>query len=180
MPIQFFVWYFEPSRDIIVCKITFLMLIHLTLVTVTSYPPLGHSQRPVMVLLLLLPPSIHSKVTFPCISLHLGRIHVLLYSTCRPNIQPLKRWIWLGYLLLLSLNVVILSVIMVSFSFLNYFRTSASLSKDSFQPCLAPSWSTPDGMPTCRKVSLVLPSCSPCSSNVTVTSISRGKSELIP
>jgi hypothetical protein len=63
------------------------------------------------------------------------------------------------------------------FLLLNYFRTSASLSKDSFQPCWAPSWSTPEGMPTCRKVSLVLP---PCSSKVTVTSISTGKSVLIP
>src|SRR5215475_2737972 len=39
----------------------------------------------------------------------------------------------------------------------SFSRLSASLSKDSFQPAAAISLITPDGMPTWRKVSLVLP-----------------------
>src|SRR5918992_5812508 len=54
--------------------------------------------------------------------------------------------------------------------------SSASLSKDSFQPALA-SCSMVDGSPTCRKVIFVLPSYS---SKVTVTSISNGQSPGIP
>src|SRR6266571_191077 len=40
---------------------------------------------------------------------------------------------------------------------LDYFRVSASLSKDSFQPWEAISLSLPDGKPACVRVSLVFP-----------------------
>src|SRR5207247_4050419 len=60
---------------------------------------------------------------------------------------------------------------------LDYFRVSASLLKDSFQLSEAMSLSLPDGKPVCFRVSLVFPCYS---SNVTVTTNSSGRSELIP
>src|SRR5437667_1212365 len=56
-------------------------------------------------------------------------------------------------------------------------REAASRSKDSVQPCSAPSWSGPAGSPSWRSVNFVFP---PSSSKVTVRSISNGVSALSP
>src|SRR2546425_1642937 len=58
-----------------------------------------------------------------------------------------------------------------------YLRALASLSNDVFQPCSAILLCSPAGRPTCLNVIRVFP---PSSSNVTVTSISIGRSEGIP
>ena len=88
--------------------------------------------------------------------------------------QAFEHGIWLGCLLDELTSVVI---VCHNVSPLKLFQVFGELIEGFVPAGFGLILSAPAGMPTCRRVSLVLPSCS---SNVTVTSNSNGKSALMP